>query len=74
MTVTSIQTDLMERVTGGLHVTLLWERGTGALSVRVVDRWQNRVFELAPDRAGYAFHHPFAFAMEQASPEQPLAA
>jgi hypothetical protein len=71
-----VSTDLMERVTGGLHVTLLWNPDTGELTVRVADRLQNRVFELPvpPDRAGYAFHHPFAFAMEQALAERPLAA
>lgn len=71
-----MNTELMERVSGGLHVSLLWDRETCEVTVRVIDQWQNRVFELPvpPERAGYAFHHPFAFALEHAGDDQPLAA
>jgi hypothetical protein len=38
-----------------------------ALTLRVVDHNVERAIELdvARDRATYAFHHPFAYALEQ---------
>jgi hypothetical protein len=60
--------DLMHRNSGGLDVTLLWVRSTAKLILELADRYRNTfaVHEVPPDRARYAFDHPYAFAFEQA--------
>jgi hypothetical protein len=63
----SPRTDLMHRSTGGIDVTLLWVRSSATLVLEVADRYRNTVamFEVPPDRARYAFDHPYPFAFEQ---------
>ena len=61
------RTDLMHRNCGGLDVTLLWVRSTAKLILELADRHRNTLamYEVPPDRARYAFDHPYAFAYEQ---------
>jgi hypothetical protein len=66
-TTTSTRVDLMHRSSGGVDVTLYWQPEVDALTLRVVDHNAERAIELdvARDRATYAFHHPFPYALEQ---------
>jgi hypothetical protein len=59
--------DLMHRNSGGVDVTLFWQPATDELVLRVVDGNAERALELdvPRDRASYAFHHPFPYALEQ---------
>lgn len=61
--------DLLERSSGGVDVTLVWDRRRQSLSLQIVDRCTERAVELAvpPARATYAFHHPFAYELELAA-------
>ncbi len=56
--------ELDYRESNGISVTLLWNRTTGGVLVRVVDETSDEDFEVdcAPDEALAAFHHPFAYA------------
>lgn len=60
---TSTLTELDYRESNGIAVTLLWNRETGAVLVRVVDDAADEDFEVdcAPDEALAVFHHPFAY-------------
>lgn len=64
---TDVRVDLLHRNSGGVDVTLFWQPRVDALTLRVVDHNVERAIELdvARDRATYAFHHPFAYALEQ---------
>lgn len=69
-------TDLLHRNSGGVDVTLLWNHDTGSVTLELIDRCQNCVTELSvrPDRASYAFHHPFAYQYERLLSAPQLAA
>ncbi len=56
--------ELNHRESNGIAVTLLWNRATDRLLVRVEDDRAEENFELecAPQEALDAFNHPFAFA------------
>jgi hypothetical protein len=60
------EADLMSRCSDGVDVTLLWDRRTGQLRVELADRRRGTVssLDVAPDRARYAFEHPYAYAHE----------
>jgi hypothetical protein len=60
------QHELAVRESDGLHVALLWDRHTDAVTVSVEDRRMGERFHLAvaPERALDAFHHPFAYAAQ----------
>jgi hypothetical protein len=51
----------------GLEVTLLWQRTSGQLTVRVTDAASGASFKLPvpADQALAAFHHPYAYAAAQ---------
>ena len=55
--------ELDYRESNGISVTLLWNRTTGGVLVRVVDETVDEDFEVdcAPDEALAVFHHPFAY-------------
>ena len=55
--------ELDHRESNGISVTLLWNRTTGAIVVRVVDEASDEDFDLdcATDEALAVFHHPFAY-------------
>jgi hypothetical protein len=59
-----IWTDLADRESDGLGVTLLWGEATGRVKVAVFDSRLDESFELhvAGADALAAFHHPFAYA------------
>jgi hypothetical protein len=58
------QLELATRESDGLHVQLLWDRRTGAVTVAVEDLRAGDRFHLAVvrERALDAFYHPFAYA------------
>jgi hypothetical protein len=64
---TDTRVDLLHRNSGGVDVTLFWQPELDELTLRVADLNAERVIELAVprDRAKYAFHHPFPYALEQ---------
>ncbi len=55
--------ELDHRENNGISVTLLWNRTTGDIAVRVVDEAADEDFDVdcAPDEALAVFHHPFAY-------------
>jgi hypothetical protein len=57
-------TELDQRESNGISVSLLWNRLTNALAVRVFDGACDEEFELAcgHDEALDVFHHPYAYA------------
>ena len=57
-------TDLADRESDGLEVTLLWSEDSGRVKVVVDDTKLDESFELHVPRADAlaAFHHPFAYA------------
>ena len=59
-----IWTDLADRESDGLGVTLLWSQSSGRVKVVVDDTKLDESFELHVPRAHAlaAFHHPFAYA------------
>jgi hypothetical protein len=63
----AIRSDLLHRTSGGLEVTLLWNRRTATLVLELADHHRETwaQFEVPPDRARYAFDHPYPFVMEQ---------
>jgi hypothetical protein len=67
MSPTGTTIDLMHRSSADLDVTLLWNRDTGALTLELVDNCSDVIieFEVPPERASYAFHHPYAFGFER---------
>jgi hypothetical protein len=52
-------------VAGGVETTLSWDEDTDALTVWVRDRASGGrlQFAAAPDKAPYAFYHPYAYAV-----------
>ena len=58
------QLELATRESNGLHVQLLWDRSTDAVTVAVEDLRSADRFHLpvARERALDAFYHPFAYA------------
>ena len=58
------QLELAMRESDGLHVQLLWDRITDAVTVAVEDLRAGDRFHLAVarERALDAFYHPFAYA------------
>jgi hypothetical protein len=56
--------ELAYRESNGIEITLLWDRTGGSLSVFVVDRRCDEMFELdvADNEAMEVFHHPYAYA------------
>lgn len=56
--------ELATRESNGLHVRLLWDRSTDAVTVAVEDLRSADRFQLpvARERALDAFYHPFAYA------------
>jgi hypothetical protein len=56
--------ELARRVTGGVEVALFWDEHAGTTTVSVWN-WNSGVllqFDTAPDRARYAFYHPYSSA------------
>ena len=66
MTATTITSDveLAHRTSDGIHVSLLWNRLTNRVRVRVLDERSDKGFELEVDGGSAldAYHHPFAYA------------
>jgi hypothetical protein len=60
--------ELDQRQSNGISVSLLWNRLTNALAVRVFDSTNGQEFEVAcaAHEALDAFHHPFAYAAARA--------
>jgi hypothetical protein len=60
--------ELAYRSGDGIEVSLLWTRLTDALTVLVGDLRTGEFFEFSPprDKGLDAFHHPFAYAPEDA--------
>ena len=56
--------ELHYRESDGITVSLLWNRVTDRLTVRVLDSSNDEEFDLscAADEALETFHHPFAYA------------
>ena len=62
-----METELAQRETDGIAVTLLWHRETNSLEVTVRDRRTREAFDL-PAQARNAmdvFHHPYAYAAQR---------
>ena len=77
--------ELDSRISGGIEVTLLWNRKSDELTVCVRDSHTGAYFELRAERdnALDVFHHPYAYAAARginadlvrttaAEPEHPL--
>ena len=69
---------LAERTSGGIHVSLYWDKVDDSLTLAVYDAKSSTYFELdvPRDRALDAFHHPYAFlgATTSRGPDETLAA
>jgi hypothetical protein len=67
-TMTATLAELDQRESDGITVSLLWNRLTNALAVRVFDATNGREFEVAcaAHEALDTFHHPFAYAASRA--------
>jgi hypothetical protein len=63
MTQTNI-TELAQRRTDGLEITLVWARDDDSVHVTVVNERTGRIVDFPVDRAKAldAFYHPFAYA------------
>jgi hypothetical protein len=63
-----IWTDLADRESDGLEVTLFWSRESGRMKVVVDDSKLDETFELDVPQAEAlaAFYHPFAYAPDRA--------
>ena len=59
--------ELAHRTSSGTDVTLFWNERTGALTVSVRSHGMGAHFQFAarPDKALYAFYHPYAYAAAQ---------
>jgi hypothetical protein len=57
------ETELAHRASNGIEVSLVWNRGTNRVTVRVFDARAEDGFELAVDRRSAldAYRHPFAY-------------
>jgi hypothetical protein len=62
------RSELAYRSTDGIEVSLFWSRPTDRVTIEIVDgRFDEFLeFEVAPDKALDAFHHPYAYAPAQA--------
>ena len=62
---TTTRTELAQRASGGVDVTLVWVHGDGedSVVVSVCDRRTGAYFEIPTERylALDVFHHPFAY-------------
>ena len=60
----SHRTELANRSSDGIDVTIWWSRDDDSVSVEVLHLASDSTFELAvdPGRALDAFYHPFAYA------------
>jgi hypothetical protein len=65
--------ELDSRASGGIEVTLVWNRRSNELTVCVSDSHTGDYFELevAPDKALDVFHHPYAHASARDIPAMP---
>jgi hypothetical protein len=56
--------ELDHRSSDGIEVTLLWSARTNRVFVSVLERRTEALFrfEVAPEKALEAFHHPYAYA------------
>jgi hypothetical protein len=56
--------ELAYRVNDGIHVLLLWHPVENSVSISVDDEQTGERYELPipPERAWWAFNHPYAFA------------
>jgi hypothetical protein len=59
-------------VSSGTDVTLFWNQRTGAVTVSVRNPYTgaDTQIEVEPDKALYAFYHPYAYAAAQAPPPE----
>jgi hypothetical protein len=59
--------ELDHRRDGGIDVRLLWEPQTDRVSLALMDEHSGESFsfEVAPDEALSAFHHPYAYASDR---------
>jgi hypothetical protein len=58
--------ELARRQQGPIEVAMFWSRATSRVTV-VLWNWNSEVclqFDAEPDRANYAFTHPYAYAAE----------
>jgi hypothetical protein len=62
---TTPRRELDRRAGDGIVVTLLWDPATGRVSVALDDARaaESYEFEVPPDEALAAFHHPYAYAI-----------
>ncbi len=62
---TTQRRELDRRTGDGIVVTLLWDPVTGSVSVALNDTRADDAyeFEVPPDEALTAFHHPYAYAI-----------
>ncbi len=67
--------ELASRESGGVAITLLWDRRTDELTVTVTDASSGDAFELTVDSrvALDAFRHPYAYAARSGVPFLPPA-
>jgi hypothetical protein len=58
-----METELAQRDSNGISVTLLWHSTTGKLTVSVCDRRTGEAFDLSAstDNALDVFRHPYAY-------------
>ena len=68
--------ELDSRMSGGLEVTLLWNRRSDELTVCVRDSHTGSYFELHAERdnALDVFHHPYAYAAARGISGDPFSA
>ena len=63
-TMASLRSELAHRSTDGIDVSLFWSRRSDRVTIEVVDtRINQRIeFEVPPEKALDAFHHPYPYA------------
>jgi hypothetical protein len=68
-TISNEDLELDSREADGIKIDLLYRRVGNVVLVRVFDERQEQGFEVAapPDKALDVFHHPFAYAGDQAA-------
>ena len=71
--VRTTERELAHRINDGIHVTLLWNEDTGALTVTVLDAKTGAAFEIPaePQNALEAFNHPYAYAAFTGAADEP---
>jgi hypothetical protein len=67
-TIVTLRSELAHRSTDGIDVWLYWCKLGDRVTIEVVDsRLDDHLeFDVAPDRALDAFHHPYAYAPARA--------